>query len=407
MTSSFQLSDRLIGIQESSTLKMNAIARDLTAKGIAIFNLTAGEPDFPILQSVKKKAIQAIEENFSKYTAVQGVIELRQALSKKFLQQNNLHYSPDEIIVTAGAKQAIFSFLLSVLNPQDEVLIPIPYWVSYPEIVKVAGGKPIFIPTDAKHGFKLKPETLKARLTSKTKVFILNSPSNPTGCVYSRSELEAFAHVLKGSSVMVISDEIYEKIIYDGAFTSFASISEDAWQRTLTVNGFSKAYSMTGWRLGYAAGPKPFISAMTLLQGQSTSNANSVAQKAALDALSLPDSELSPMIDSFKMRCNKMVEIFSRCKLCSFVKPQGAFYFFLSIEPVLGKRYTKSVDGEGSILLQGSEDVAFYLLNEAQVVTVPGAGFGDDRYLRLSFAVSDFFVDEGCRRIVQALERLV
>lgn len=407
-----KLSSRLNGVAESSTLKMNAAARELAAKGHKVINLTAGEPDFPVLDSVKKAAIDAITGNFSKYTAVNGIPELRKAIAQKFIRDNQVEYSPDDIIVTLGAKQAIFNFLLATVSPGDEVIIPAPYWVSYPDMVKIAGGKPVIIDTDAKSAFKITPQQLKAAISPRTRALILNAPSNPTGVVYNRAEMSLLAKVLEGTDVWVVSDEIYEKLIYDGEFTSFASLSKDAFSRTLTVNGFSKTYAMTGWRLGYAAGPKPLISAMALLQGQSTSNANSVTQKAALAALELPDSAIRPMVDVFRKRRDRMAEIFSASGNFSFVKPGGAFYFFLNVEQVYGKSYNSdkvqagaTQDGEQQ-KISGSEDLAFYLLNSSHVGTVAGKGFGADGYLRLSFAVSDSEVEEGSRKIVEVVSKL-
>lgn len=408
--SSLTLSSRMEGVAESATLKMNAAARELASKGIKVINLTAGEPDFPIVDAVKDAAISAIRENFSKYTAVGGIPELKKALAKKFEQDNGLAYSPEEMIVTVGAKQAIFNFLLATVGPGDEVLIPSPFWVSYPDMVKLAGGKPVIVETDAKHGFKMSADQLKRAITPRTKALILNSPSNPAGIVYNRAELSLLAKVLEGTGIWVVSDEIYEKLIFDGEFTSFAALSKDAFNRTLTVNGFSKTYSMTGWRLGYAAGPKPLISAMALLQGQSTSNPNSVAQKAALKALELPDSAIKPMVDTFKRRRDRMAEIFSQSGKFSFVRPNGAFYFFLNVEYAFGKSYNikegKAGAGQDVGRITGSEDLAFHLLNTAHVGTVAGKGFGADGYLRLSFAVSDSEVEEGSRKIVEAISQL-
>lgn len=396
-----KLSSRLDGVFESSTLKMNAAARELAAKGHQIMNLTAGEPDFPVAPVVKKAAIEAVEKDFNKYTAVTGIPELRKAISGKFKKENQLEYAPEEIVCSAGAKQAIFNFLLATINPGDEVIIPAPYWVSYPDMVKIAGGKPVVIESTATSGFKISAEQLRQAITPKTKALILNSPSNPTGAVYGKSELAALARVLEGSNIWVVSDEIYEKVVYEAEFASFAALSDDAFKRTLTVNGFSKTFSMTGWRLGYAAGPKPLIGAMSMLQGQSTSGPNSVAQKAAVAALELKEEAIRPMIAAFKRRRDRMAEIFSASDFFSFVRPGGAFYFFLNVERAYGKQYNHDQ------VLAGSEDLAFYLLNAAHVGTVAGQGFGADGYLRLSFAVADAEVEEGCQRIVKAISKLV
>lgn len=409
-----KLSTRLEGVAESATLKMNAAARDLAAKGVRVLNLTAGEPDFPVQAPVKEAAIAAITGDFNKYTAVPGTPELRKAISRKLERDNGLQYSAESIIVSSGAKQDIFNFLLTTVSPGDEVIIPAPYWVSYPDMVKLAGGRPVIIDTDARSGFKMSALQLKNALTSRTRALILNSPSNPTGSLYSKQELAALAQTLEGTDVWVLSDEIYEKLIYEGEFHSFAALSSDAYSRTLTVNGFSKTYSMTGWRLGYAAGPKPLIAAMALLQGQSTSGASSIAQKAAIAALELPDSAIRPMVDAFRRRRDRMAEIFSHSDKFSFIKPAGAFYFFLNVERAFGKTYNQQGSHQGAEaalgstggMIAGSDDLAFYLLNTAHVGTVAGKGFGTDAYLRLSFAVSDSEVEEGSKRLVEAVEKL-
>lgn len=397
---SLHLSSRLDGVAESSTLKMNAAAKELVAKGLKVLNLAAGEPDFPVLPSIKDAAVAAITGNFNKYTAVAGMPELRKAIARKLERENSLPYSFEDVVVSSGAKQAIFNFLQATISPGDEVIFQAPYWVSYPDMVKLAGGVPVIVETNAASGFKMTVEQLKAALTPKTRAFMLNSPSNPTGAVYSRAEMMALAKALEGTDVWVISDEIYEKLVFDGEFVSFAALSKDAFERTLTVNGFSKTYSMTGWRLGYAAGPRKLVTAMALLQGQSTSGANSVAQKAALAALELPEGVLKPMVESFRRRRDRMAEIFSGSGNFSFLKPAGAFYLFLNVERAFGKSYNHDE------VLAGSEDLAFYLLNTAQVATVAGKGFGADAYLRLSYAVSDAEAEEAARRIVDAVEKL-
>lgn len=395
------LADRLQEIQESSTLKMNAIARQMAAQGKKVINLTAGEPDFPVLPAIKKAATQAIADDFSKYTPVAGIPELRKGIAEKLKNENGLNYAPEDIVVSVGAKQAVFHFLLAVINPGDEVIIPAPYWVSYPEMVKIAGGIPVILPTRAEDKFKISADQLKKAITKKTKAFIFNSPSNPTGTTYTGAEVQALAKALEGTNVWVLSDEIYEKLVYGPKFSSFGAVSKDAFERTITVNGFSKTYAMTGWRLGYAAGPKALISAMAILQGQSTSNAASIVQKAALEALKVDDSAIEPMKRAFVARRDRMMEILSQCKDFSFVCPDGAFYLFLNVERVLAKRYNKN----GKVL-QGSEDLAFFLLEEMQVVTVPGDGFGAPGFLRLSFAVADHDVEEGAKRLVTAVSQL-
>lgn len=399
-----KLSTRMDGVAESSTLKMNALAKEMAAKGVKVINLTAGEPNFPVPASVKEACIASINANDSKYTAVGGIPELRTAIAEKLSRDNGLKYAADQILVSCGAKHSIFNFLLAAVSPGEEVIVPAPYWVSYPEMVKLAGGVPVILHTDAKSRYKISAEQLKKALTKKTKAVILNSPSNPTGVMYTREEMSALAEVLEGTDAWVLSDEIYEKLSYDGPkFTAFAALSQDAYNRTITVNGFSKAYAMTGWRLGYAAGPKNIIAAMTLIQGQSTSNPTSIVQKAGLKALSLSDQDLKPMVDAFHKRRDRMAEIFARCKSCSFVKPDGAFYYLLNVERLRGAKYNI---GEKSGSLLTGEDLAFFLLEHAQVVTVPGEGFGAPNHLRVSFAVSDSDVDEGAKRLVETFDKL-
>ena len=395
-----KLSSRLEGVVESSTLKMAAATRELSSKGVKVINFAAGEPDFPVPTTVANAAIEAIRSGFSKYTPVPGIPELRQRLSQKFFEDNGLHYPASQVVVSAGAKQSIFNFLLAVISPGDEVLIPSPYWVSYPEMVKIAGGKPVIIYTEQSRGFKLDAAALKAHLTPKTKAILLNSPSNPAGIVYSRSELCALASALEGTNVLVCSDEIYEKLVFEGSFCSFAAVSADAFARTVTVNGFSKTYSMTGWRLGYAAGPKLILDAMSMLQGQSTSGANSVTQKAALAALEIKQAEIDPLVEAFRRRRDRMSSIFAQSSRLSFVAPSGAFYLFLNVEKVLGTSYNQKE------VISTSDDLSMFLLNHAHVGAVSGSGFGHDKFIRLSFAVSDADVEAGANKIVEAISEL-
>lgn len=392
------LASRLDGVLESSTLKMNALAKDLQASGKKIINLTAGEPNFDINKEVKAEAIRAIQDNFSKYTAVSGIAELKNLIIKKFKSENELEYPEQNIVVTVGAKQAIFNFLLATLNAGDEVLIPAPYWVSYPEMVKLAGGVPKIIKTEERDRFKISVESLKKNITSKTKALILNSPSNPTGVLYSKEEFIQIAKVLEGTNIWVCSDEIYEKLVFDSKkTTSFASLSQDAFDRTVTINGFSKAYSMTGWRLGYCGcGNKDLAKAMVTIQGQSTSGAPSLVQKAAVKAMQLDAKEMRPMVEAMQRRKNLMCEIFSKNPNFSFVEPDGAFYLFLNVERVIQKTYN-----DQGVPISSSEILAFYLLEKIQVVTVPGIGFGAEGYLRLSFAVSDQDVLDGANKICE------
>jgi aspartate aminotransferase len=400
----YDLANRVKKIKESPTLKMNALARELEAKGEKVLNLTAGEPDWSIPSIIKQAAIEAIEKNFSKYTQVSGILELRKLISKKLQKENSLFYEPDEICVSVGAKQAIFNALLCVLNENDECIIPAPYWVSYPEMVLLAGGVPVIVETNEKQEFKLTADALKKVLTPKTRVLILNSPSNPTGTVYTKKELEALAKVLEGTQVLVISDEIYEKLTFvdreDEDFVSFGSVSSDAFKRTLTVNGFSKTYAMTGWRLGYIAGPKTLIQAISMIQGQSTSNATSIVQKAAIEAFKVTDKEINEYKKELKLRRDAMAEIFASNSNFSFFLPKGAFYLFLNVEHCLNKKYT---DSSGSCkVLSSVDELCFYLLDKQKVVTVSGSGFGSQKHIRVSFSTSLDIVKEGAKKIVSA-----
>ncbi len=402
----FSLAERMQGVAESATLKMAAATRALAAKGISVINFAAGEPDFPVPFVINEAVMKAVSDGKNKYTAVPGLPELRARIAKKFKDENGLAYTSDDVVVSSGAKQAIFNFLLAVISPGDEVLIPSPYWVSYPEMVRLAGGTPIVLKTNAATSYKLTVEQLKKSIGPRTKVLILNSPSNPCGIVYSKSELTAFAMALEGTKVLVCSDEIYEKLIFNGEFCSFGSVSEDAFLRTVTVNGFSKAYSMTGWRLGYAAGPRKILQAMSILQGQSTSGAASIVQYGGLRALDIPSADFTPLQAAFKRRLAAMIGIIQKesRKQLSFITPGGAFYLFLNVEAALGQKYN-NIEGQ-EVIVRTTDDLAMYLLNTAHVGTVAGSGFGHPEFLRLSFAVSDEDVAEGTRRVVRAINEL-
>jgi aspartate aminotransferase len=397
----YALAQRLAAVSESSTLKMAAAARELAQKGVKVYNFAAGEPDFPLPAVIAKALIESVEKGHNKYTPVPGIPELRTAIAEKLKKENALSYEAQNIVVSTGAKQAIFNFLLAVINPGDEVLIPSPYWVSYPEMVKIAGGTPVILKTGPSSGYKLTPEMLKAAINPRTKVLILNSPSNPAGVVYTRSEMQALARQLEGSKILVLSDEIYEKLVYEGEFVSFGAVSADAFARTVTINGFSKAYCMTGLRLGYAAGPKSIIDAMGVLQGQSTSGATSVVQRAALAALKMTDADLLPMKQAFERRRNKMMEIFAQCSHLSFIAPAGAFYLFLNIEKLLGTQYNHDQ------IIANSDDLALFFLNAAHISSVAGDGFGHGEFIRLSFAASDEDVEAGAKKLVQTVNELM
>ncbi|MBS4235698.1 pyridoxal phosphate-dependent aminotransferase [Campylobacter vulpis] len=372
-------------LEESITLAITALANELKAKGEDVLSFSAGEPDFDTPQTIKNAAIKAIEKGCSKYTAVAGIKEVLNAIAIKLKRDNNLSYETSEIITNVGAKHSLFQCLECLVDEGDEVIIPSPYWVSYPEMVKFAGGKCVFVQTKEENGFKITAKELKSVLNEKTKVFILNSPSNPVGCVYTKEELMALASVLEGTKVVVLSDEMYEKLLYDGVeFHAFASVSEDAMKRTVTINGLSKCGAMPGWRFGYMASKnKALISAVKKLQGQSTSNICSITQYAAIPALlGECDEDIEKMRKAFEKRRNIALEMLSKMENISVYKPSGAFYLFINI----------------SKLEKDSMKFCQKLLEEKKVAVVPGIGFGMEGYLRLSYATSEENIIKGLER---------
>ena len=385
------LSKRIQVLSPSLTMAITSLARDLKAQGRDVLSFSAGEPDFDTPQIVKDAAIAAIQSGFSKYTAVAGTPEVLKAIAGKLKRENNLLYKPSDIVVNVGAKHSLFNIFQAIIDAGDEVIIPAPYWVTYPEIVKYSDGIPVFIDTDETSGFKITPAQLKAAITPKTKVLLINTPSNPTGSVYSKEELTALAEVLKGTNVLVVSDEMYEKIIFDGkTFTSVASISDDMYQRTITVNGLSKSVSMTGWRFGYMACPiKAITDAIVDFQGQSTSNINSITQKAAVPALDgLADADIETMRIAFEKRRDMGYEMLNAIEGLSVLKPDGAFYLYVN---------TKAVEEDSMKFSQK-------LLEEKGVAVVPGLGFGSEGYFRLSFATDEATIKDGINRIKSFVE---
>lgn len=379
------LSDRIQTLSPSLTIAISSLARDLKAEGKDILSFSAGEPDFETPQRIKDEAIKAINDGFTQYTAVPGIPELLQAVSTKLKRDNGLEYDPSQIIVSNGAKQSLFNLFQAILNPGDEVIIPAPYWVTYPELVKYASALPVTVETDEKSGFKMTAEQLKDAITPKTKMVILTTPSNPTGSVYSKAELESLEEVLKGTDIIVASDEMYEKLLYGIEFVATASISDDMYQRTITINGLSKSVAMTGWRFGYLATPnKELIAAMNKLQSQSTSNINSITQKAAIPALlGEVNTEIENMRRAFEARADEAVELFNNIDGVSVLKPQGAFYLFVNVKEI------------------SNDSIAFCkeLLQTTGVAVVPGIGFGSEGYFRFSFATDITTIREGIRRI--------
>ena len=379
------LSDRIQTLSPSLTIAISSLARDLKAQGKDILSFSAGEPDFETPKAIKEEAIKAINDGFTQYTAVPGIPELLEAVSLKLKRDNGLEYAPSDIIVSNGAKQSLFNLFQAVLNPGDEVIIPAPYWVTYPELVKYASATPVIIETNEIGKFKITAEQLKAAMSPKTKMIILTTPSNPTGSVYSKEELEALADVLKGTDIIVASDEMYEKLVYGIDFVAAASISDDMYQRTVTINGLSKSVAMTGWRFGYLATPKKeLIAAMNKLQSQSTSNINSITQKAAVPALlGKVDDEIEHMRKAFEARAEEAVKLFNEIDGLSVLKPQGAFYLFVNIKDI----------SDDSI------EFCKELLQATGVAVVPGIGFGSEGYFRFSFATDMTTIREVIRRI--------
>ena len=393
-------SKRVHTVQESQTAKIAAIAIQMKRDKIDVVDLTVGEPDFPSPQNIRNAAITAINNGKATYTLIAGIVELRKAIQKKLKNDNHLDYEIDNIIVSTGAKQAIFNAILAIVEKDDEVIIPAPYWVSYPEMVSIAEGKSVIIDTDESLEFKLTPQQLADSISEKTKAIILCNPSNPTGAIYSRSELESLAAVLDDKNIVIISDEIYEKLTYDNLeYSGLASLSSNMKSKTLVINGFSKAYAMTGWRIGYAAGEKELIKRMAILQSHSTTNAPTIAQYAAIEALEGSQEELALMHNEFEKRRDFVYNRLQSMEGISCVKPRGAFYVFPNISTYLNTSYKEHE-------IRTSSDLALYLIKEAQVVLIPGSAFGSDNHLRISFAASMDRLNEGMDRIEHALTNL-
>ena len=382
-------------VKPSPTMAITSKAREMKAAGFDVIGLGAGEPDFDTPDNVKQAAIAAIERGETKYTAVDGIPELKRAIASKFERENDLTYKPAEITVGSGGKQVLYNALLATLNPGDEVIVPSPYWVSYPDIVLLAGATPVVVETKLDDGFKLSPKALAAAITPRTKWFIFNSPSNPTGAAYTREEIKALTDVLlKHENVWVLSDDIYEHLVYDGfAFSTPAQVEPKLKGRTLTMNGVSKAYSMTGWRIGYAGGPEPLIKAIATLQSQSTSNPCSISQWASVEALEGPQDFLKLWVASFQDRRDLVVSMLNQAKGISCPTPEGAFYVYPSCAGVIGRN---SRDGKK---IETDEDFATALLQEEGVAVVHGAAFGLSPFFRISYATGIEALEEACRRI--------
>jgi len=379
-----EISQRVEQLTPSLTLAITAKAKKMKADGADIISLSAGEPDFDTPEHIKVAAMGSLDAGFTKYTPSSGIPELREAIAEKLEADNLLKYEPEQITVSCGAKHACFNALMAVLNPGDEVLIPAPYWLSYPEMVRLAGGEPIAVPTTAETGYKLTPDQFLENMSPLTKMIILNSPGNPTGAVYTENELAALAEVALDEEILILSDEIYEKLIYgDAKHASIASFSNEVYEQTITVNGFSKAYSMTGWRLGYTAAPKDVAKAINSMQSHSTSNPTSFAQKGALAAYKGPQEPVEEMRAEYERRLKATCELLDGIATLDYVKPQGAFYILVNVAKT----------GMDSL------DFSEKLLEEEKVAVVPGTAFGDDNTVRISYATSLDQIEEGLKRI--------
>ncbi len=379
------LTKRVKRLNESMTIAISTLARELKAEGKDVLSFSAGEPDFDTPQVIKDEAIKAIQDGRTKYTAVAGIPELLKAISDKLKRDNNLEYKPSNIITSNGAKHSLFNLFQALIEHGDEVIIPSPYWVTYPELVRYSGGIPVTVETTDEIGFKMSAKQLKEAITPRTKMLILTTPSNPTGSLYSKEEIEEIAEVLKGSDIIVCSDEMYEKLVYDKEFVSVASISKDMFERTITVNGLSKSVAMTGWRFGYLATPNDkLIDAMKKLQSQSASNINSITQYAAIAGLDgRADKDIERMRREFQKRRDLAVELINDIENLSVVKPDGAFYLFINI-----KKFSNDS-------MKFSQD----LLSQKGVAVIPGIGFGSEGYVRFSFATDEKSIIEGIKRI--------
>ena len=396
------LAERLSRIKPSPTIAVTTKARELKAAGRDVIGLGAGEPDFDTPENAKRAAISAIERGETKYTAVDGTPELKKAIVAKFQRDNGLTYQPEQITVGTGGKQVLYNALMATLDPQDEVIIPAPFWVSYPDMVLLAEGEPVVVPCSQNAGFKLQAEDLEQAITAKTKWLILNSPSNPTGAAYTADELKALAEVLlRHPQVYVMTDDMYEKLVYDDfEFTTLAQVEPKLLERTLTVNGVSKAYAMTGWRIGFAGGPVELIKAMAKIQSQSTSNPSSISQAAAVEALNGNQDFIPENNAVFKSRRDLVVTALNSCPGLSCSVPQGAFYVYPSCAGAIGKT---TPDGKK---IESDEDFVTYLLEGEGVAAVHGAAFGLSPYFRISYATSTEALEEACKRIKRACEAL-
>jgi aspartate aminotransferase len=397
---SLTVSRKAQAVKPSSTLAITAKAKDLMSKGIDVVGFGAGEPDFNTPENICEAAITAIHDGFTKYTPAEGTLELRKAVCDKFLNFNNIKYEPSQIVVSNGGKHSLTNIFEAICNPGDEVIIPTPYWLSYPEIVKLADGVPVFVRGEKSNQYKVTAAQIEAVCTDKTKALILNSPSNPSGMIYTREELEAIAEVAVRKDFYVISDEMYENLIYEGEAISIASFNDEIYKRTITCSGVAKGYSMTGWRIGFTGSSKEIASLMASLQSHQTSNPNSIAQKAALEALTGPQDSVYKMHAEFNKRREYMYERISNMNLISALKPQGAFYTFVDVSQLFDKEYKGNKISDVSKL-------AKILIEDYSVAVIPCADFGFADHIRLSYAISKEQIEKGLDRIEAFMESLV
>ena len=395
-----ELSRKAQRIEASVTLAITAKAKEMKENGIDVISFGAGEPDFNTPANIINAAIKAMEEGNTKYTNVNGILPLREAICKKFKKDNGLIYKPSQIVVSTGAKQSLANVFLAILNPGDEVIVPNPYWVSYPELIGLADGKAVFVESDETSSYKFTKENLEKVVTEKTKAIILNTPNNPTGTIYNKEELIEIAEFAKKHDLIIVSDEMYEKLIYDGEkHVSIASVSDDAYERTIVINGLSKSYAMTGWRLGYCGASEKIAKLMTNIQSHMTSNVCSITQYAAVEALNGPQDKVKEMIVEFERRRNYMAKTLEEMNNLSIIKPQGAFYIMINIDKCLGKE----INGER---INNSMDFSAKLLEHEKVAVIPGKAFGLDNYVRVSYATSMESIEKGLERINKFVNKL-
>lgn len=394
------LSKKAQEVKPSSTLAITAKAKELISSGIDVIGFAAGEPDFDTPENICDAAIKAIQEGFTRYTPAEGTLELRMAASDKFLSFNNVKYEPSQIVVSNGGKHSLTNVFEALLNPGDEVLIPVPYWLSYPEIVKLADGVPVFVEGEKSRQYKVTAEQIKEACTEKTKALILNTPSNPSGMIYNKEELLEIAQVAIEKEFYIISDEMYENLVYEGEAISIASLNEEIYNRTITCSGVAKSYAMTGWRIGFTAAPEPIAKLMAGIQSHQTSNPNSIAQKAAYEALVGPQDSVYKMHEEFKKRRDYMYERVCDMKYLSCMKPQGAFYLFIDVNEVLNKQYQGHEINDVNVISK-------ILLDEFNVAVIPCADFGCADHIRLSYAISMEQIKKGLDRMEEFLDQLI